>query len=112
MRPGLLGYVAAVMLAGVCTIYYFHDIIRDGDQGSRFDEVLESLRRKDVQQWTQEELTLFMTSKNEIYSQRREKIRQKCIDNTVRPHLQCATLTLLLTKGIFFKWDKQDGSHL
>ena len=87
MRPGILGYVAAVMLAGVCTLYYFHDVIRDGDPGSRFDEVLESLRRKDVQQWTQEELTLFMTSKNEIYSQRREKIRQKCIDNTVRPYL-------------------------
>ena len=83
MRSGLLGYVVIVIFVGVFTVYYFYDV-SNNNQESRINEALDSLKRKDVQQWTQEEIALFMTSKEQIYSQRRAKIRQKCLQNTVR----------------------------
>ena len=63
-------------------MYYFYDV-SNNNQEARINEALDSLRRKDVQQWTQEEIALFMSSREEIYSQRRAKIRQKCLQNTV-----------------------------
>ena len=83
MRSGLLGYVVIVIFVGVFTVYYFYDVSHR-NQESRIDNLLESLRSKDVQQWTQEDIALFMLSREEVYSQRREKIRQKCSQNTVR----------------------------
>ena len=83
MRSGLLGYVVIVIFVGVFTVYYFYDV-SNRNQESRIDDLLESLKSKDVQQWTQEDIALFMLSREEVYSQRREKIRQKCSQNTVR----------------------------
>ena len=83
MRSVVLGYLVIVIFVGVFTVYYFYDVSKK-NQESRINEALESLRRKDVQQWTQEEIALFMASREDIYSQRREKIRQKCLQNTVR----------------------------
>ena len=83
MRSGLLGYVVIVIFVGVFTVYYFYDagIL---NQESRIEDLVESLRSKDVQQWTQEDIALFMASREAVYSQRRTKIRQKCLQNTVR----------------------------
>ena len=83
MRSGLLGYMVIVIFVGVFTVYYFYDV-RNRNQDSRIDDLLESLRTKDVQQWTKKDIALFMMSREEVYSHRREKIRQKCSQNTVR----------------------------
>ena len=83
MRSGLLGYVVIVIFLGVFLVYYFYDVSHR-NQESRIDDLLESLKSKDVQQWTQEDIALFMLSRDEVYSQRREKIRQKCSQNTVK----------------------------
>ena len=83
MRSGVLGYLVIVIFVGVFTVYYFYDV-SNNNQESRINEALDSLRRKNVQQWTQEESVLFMASREEIYSHRREKIRLKCLQNTVR----------------------------
>ena len=83
MRSGLLGYMVIVIFVGVFTVYYFYDV-SNRNQESKIDDLLGSLRSKDVQQWTQEDIALFMMSREEVYSQRREKIRQKCSQNTVR----------------------------
>ena len=83
MRSVVLGYLVIVIFVGVFTVYYFYDVSKN-NQESRINEALDSLRTKDVQQWTQEEIALFMSSREKIYSQRRAKIRQKCLQNTVR----------------------------
>ena len=80
MRSGLL---VIVIFLGVFLVYYFYDVSHR-NQESRIDDLLESLKSKDVQQWTQEDIALFMLSRDEVYSQRREKIRQKCSQNTVK----------------------------
>ena len=83
MRSSLLGYVVIVIFVGVFTVYYFYDL-STLHQESRIEDIVESLRRKDVQQWTQEDIALFMASREEVYSQRRTKIRQMCLQNTVK----------------------------
>ena len=83
MRSGVLGYVGIVIFVGVLTLYYFYDVSNHTHE-SRIDTILGSLRRKDVQQWTHEEIALFMNMKEEVYSQRRAKIRHKCSQNTVK----------------------------
>ena len=81
MRYGFI--IVLVVCTGAIVLYfvYFYNISYHGNVAS---EEFESFRHKDVSQWTQQQLEMFMTMKENIYSLRRQRIKQKCYRNPVR----------------------------
>ena len=81
MRYGLI--IVLVVCTGAIVLYYLYFYMASYHHWASREDV-ETLKLKKLTQWTNQELVSFMKMKEQVYSLRRQRIKQKCYRNPVR----------------------------